>query len=277
MGRIFVIVSARIGCTITVDGQRSLLLRAIFMASAPPVEGRPSDIRFLDWDSSHFDLRIARIAPTELDRDLLKHAAKWADSEAIDCIYLLLNSGDSEAIRIAGESGWRMVDMRVTLGTEAHEDSFANASLRVATMNDIPYLAQLARRSHADSRFYADGRFPVEACDELYAKWIERSVLDKDFAGAVFVPQAVDGSAAGYITCAIKDGVGDIGLIAVDESLRRQGIGRNLLAKSLRWFADQGATRVRVVTQGSNIPALRMYERAAFNIESIQLWFHWWR
>jgi dTDP-4-amino-4,6-dideoxy-D-galactose acyltransferase len=233
--------------------------------------------RFLDWDSAHFGIRIGRVLPASIDREILRSAADWADSTSVDCMYLLVDSNDPDAVRIAGESGWRMVDMRVTLGANVHDNAVADNSLREATADDIPYLRQLARRSHKDSRFYSDGRFPAPACDELYAKWIERSVRDRDFAGAVFVPQTTEDRAAGYITCAIKEGVGDIGLIAVDEEFRRLGIGKKLLAESVRWFARQGAERVLVVTQGRNIPALRMYERAGFNVESIQLWFHRWR
>jgi dTDP-4-amino-4,6-dideoxy-D-galactose acyltransferase len=149
--------------------------------------------------------------------------------------------------------------------------------VREANTEDIPYLKQLAKRSHKDSRFYADGNFPAAACDELFAIWVERSVRDRDFAGAVLVPQLEGHQAAGYITCAIKDSVGEIGLIAVDEKTRKMGLGTRLLAESAKWFAGQGAERVSVVTQGCNVPALRMYERYGFTIESVQLWFHWWR
>ncbi len=238
----------------------------------------PSDlVRFLDWDSAHFGLRIGRVVPTGIDGDILRIAEDWADSASIDCMYLLVDSNDPTAVRIAGESGWRMVDLRVTLGANVPDDGIADSSLRAATTNDITDLKQLAKRSHRDSRFYADGKFPLPACDGLYVKWIERSVRDRDFAGAVFVPETTDGHVAGYITCAMKEGVGEIGLIAVDEKMRRMGIGKKLIAESVRWFGRQGAQRVLVVTQGCNIPAIRMYERAGFNIESIQLWFHRWR
>src|SRR6185437_4963498 len=104
-------------------------------------------------------------------------------------------------------------------------------------------------RSHKDSRFYTDGNFRATACDDLFAIWIERSVQDRDFAGAVFVPELEGNEPAGYITCAIKQGVGDIGLIAVDPKAHRRGLGTRLLADAARWFSEQGADRVSVVTQ----------------------------
>ena len=236
-----------------------------------------SSFRLLDWDSAHFGIRIGRVLPIRADEELFKEALIWADLSSLDCMYLLVDSNDASTVRLVGEFGWRMVDMRVTLGSELSSVVKSHSPMRPAVAGDLPYLKQLAMRSHDDSRFYTDGNFRATACDELFAIWIERSVRDRDFAGAVFVPELEGNEPAGYITCAIKQGVGDIGLIAVDPKMHRMGLGTRLLAEAARWFSEQGAERVSVVTQGCNIPALRMYERFGFTIESIQLWFHWWR
>jgi dTDP-4-amino-4,6-dideoxy-D-galactose acyltransferase len=234
--------------------------------------------RLLDWDSAHFGVRIGRVTPTKLDAELCNKALAWADLESIECMYFLADSSDADTIRLASSSGWRLVDVRVKLGAKLSGVPRNDAGrVRKANVEDIPYLKQLAKRAHKDSRFYADGNFPASACDELFASWIERSVRDRAFAGAVFVPTLVGDQPAGYITCAVKDGAGEIGLIAVDEKARRTGLGTSLLSEAATWFAGQGAQRVSVVTQGANITALRMYERFGFSVESLQLWFHWWR
>lgn len=233
--------------------------------------------RFLDWDSSHFGIRIGRVLPIVGDGSHLEEALAWANTDSLDCMYLLLDSNDLVTIRLASRLGWRMVSTRVTLGAELSALVKSPTLLRQADAGDLPYLKLLAMRSHTDSRFYSDGNFSASACDKLYASWIERSVLDPKFAGAVFVPEPEQSEPGGYITCAIKDGVGDIGLIAVDPKLRRKRLGTRLLAEAARWFSEQGAKRVSIVTQGCNMPALRMNERFGFSIESIQLWFHWWK
>jgi ribosomal protein S18 acetylase RimI-like enzyme len=232
--------------------------------------------RLLDWDSNHFGIRIGRVLPTRVDEELLKEALVWANLQACDCMYLLVESNDAATIRLAGEFGWRMVDMRITLGAELSTVAKSHAPMRTANSGDLPYLKQLAMQSHKDSRFYTDGNFRATASDELFAIWIERSVLDCDFAGAVFVPELEGNQPAGYITCDMKQGVGDVGLVAIDPKARGRGLGASLLGQAARWFSEQGAERVSVITQGCNIPALRMYERYGFTIESIHLWFHWW-
>jgi dTDP-4-amino-4,6-dideoxy-D-galactose acyltransferase len=227
----------------------------------------------LAWDSDHFGLKIGRT--TSCSADTPQRAADWALARDLDCVYLLADARDAETLRSAAVAGFRMVDIRVTLSADvARADD--EAGIRVAVAGDVPRLSRLAARSHRNSRFYADGKFPADRCDALFAVWMERSCTDRDFAGVVFVAD-VGGEPVAYITCAITLGVGGIGLIAVDESHRGRGLGGLLLKQAHAWFRGQGASRVQVVTQGANTTALRMYERAGFYVERVQLWFHWWR
>jgi len=65
--------------------------------------------------------------------------------------------------------------------------------------------------------------------------------------------------------------------VGLSACARGHGIGGELVAAGLQWFFDRGAGVVRVVTQGSNRSAIRLYERAGFSISRVDLWFHWWR
>ena len=234
-------------------------------------------LRFLEWDSTHFGIRIGQVMAPQIDGRLLGNALESAELSSIDCMYLLVDSRDASGIRLASKFGWRMVDLRVRLGAPISRVSPDANGVRQAVTEDIPVLRELAKRAHRESRFYADGNFSEAACDDLFALWIERSVRDREFAGSVFVPQTPCGETTGYITCAVKEGIGQIGLIAVAENARRMGWGTRLLGASAKWFTDQGLERVSVVTQGCNLAALRTYQRFGFTIDSIDLWFHWWR
>ncbi len=227
----------------------------------------------LAWDSDHFGLKIGRAASS--GEDTPQRAVEWALATRLDCLYLLADAHDAATLRSAADAGFRLVDIRVTLSADIPRAE-PQAGIRIADPSDLPFLSRLAARSHQNSRFYADGRFPMERCDALFAAWIERSCTDPNFAGVVFVADA-GGEPVAYITCTISQGVGGIGLVAVDESHRGRGLGGALLKQAHAWFRAQGASRAQVVTQGANTKALRMYERAGFNVETVQLWFHWWR
>lgn len=235
-------------------------------------------IQFLEWDSCFFGVRIARIACQALSVENVASVTASCVEEKIDCAYYLANPADSASIRIAEENGFHLVDIRVTLDrqitplpTEWCSDS---PYVRRAKETDIPLLRQIAAKNHRDSRFYHDGKFPVERCDELYATWIEKSC--RDYADTVLVADCGEG-AAGYLSCHLrKDDVGQIGLVGVSETCQGKGLGRQLLDESLRWFASAGCRKVEVVTQGRNIAAQRLYQKGGFLTGSLQLWYHWW-
>lgn len=133
---------------------------------------------------------------------------------------------------------------------------------------------RLQKKIHTHTRFFFDQNFPRDKCKSLYATWIRRSC--EDYADQVLTAHA-DGQAVGYITCKrLKDDEGQIGLFGVERQARGRGIGRSLVYAALDWFASKSIQTVRVVTQGRNISAQRLYQSCGFLTHSIQLWYHRW-
>jgi ribosomal protein S18 acetylase RimI-like enzyme len=231
----------------------------------------------LPWDSEHFGRRVARVGPGVLDEARATRIERQTKEQGLDCVYLLVASEDAVTPGVAEAHGFRLVDLRVTL--DASIDALATGSkvsaVRLARPSDADALAAIARVSHTDSRFYFDGNFPKERCDALYDAWIRNS-LSGAFADAVLVADAASGAAAGYVTCKARDGVGEIGLIAVGESARGGGLGGELVLGAIAWCRAAGVTRMTVVTQGRNTAAQRLYQRAGFVTRSVELWFHRW-
>jgi len=236
-----------------------------------------------------------------LNRETLAAIERWAARERIECLYFLADSGDPETVPLAEESGFRLVDLRVTLerrlssagppaaaapaegaGAAATGEPATAAGppvrVRPAAAADLPRLRRIAAASHRDSRFYHDRHFDRRRCDALYAGWIETSCADP--AGVVLVAAPADpaGPPAGYVTAAIgEDGEGRIGLFAVAPDARGRGIGGALAAAVLDWLAGRGADPASVVTQGRNVRAQRLYQRFGMRTRSVELWFHrWW-
>ena len=232
--------------------------------------------RYLSWDSEHFGVRIGRVNATRLTVALLVDIDQWASSHSIDCLYFLAEPHPA-TMQLAAGVGFRFVDARTTLEAQLPRLGCAEEtkSIRPATLDDIPDLRRIAGESHRDSRFYVDGNFPPAACDEMYRIWIERSCREPEFAGAVFVAER-EHCPVGYISCRVAAEVGDIGLVAVDGKCRDLGLGARLVYQALFWFGAQGARRVTVVTQGSNVPAQRLYQKSGFLVSSVQLWHHRW-
>ncbi|MGA9624552.1 MAG: GNAT family N-acetyltransferase [Bryobacteraceae bacterium] len=232
--------------------------------------------RYLWWDSEHFGARIGCVNATRLTAALLADIDQWASSHSIDCLYFLAEP-DPLTMRLAACMGFRFVDARVTFEAQLPRPASPEEtrSIRLATLNDIPDLRRIAGESHRDSRFYVDGNFPPSACGEMYRVWIERSCREPGLACAVFVAER-ERCPVGYISCRVATEVGHIGLVAVDGKCRNLGLGARLVCQALSWFGAQGVRRVAVVTQGSNVPAQRLYQKSGFLISSVQLWYHRW-
>jgi len=172
----------------------------------------------------------------------------------------------------AGDAGAKRTDQRVTFERLRGEVPAPSRRIRPAVEADIPALRALAAHAHSDSRFYADGRFPRERCDELYALWIEKSV--RGWADAVFTSGA-PGQPLGYLSYHVREEHSEIGLVAVAESARGQGLGRELVEAALIRAAP-ALKPVRVVTQGRNEAANALYGKCGFELLTVESWFHLW-
>jgi dTDP-4-amino-4,6-dideoxy-D-galactose acyltransferase len=192
----------------------------------------------------------------------------------------LAAADDAEAIRAAEDQQFRLVDLRITsekrldrLPTHPVKPLFAGI-IRDADPQDIPVLRAIARECYHDSRYYYDVNFARALVDALYETWIEKSC--HGYADLVLVVEE-HGQPVGYISCHRRaPTVGSIGLFGVAAAAQNQGLGRELLEAACRWFAEQEITRVKVVTQGRNIRAQRLYQRCGFLTQSVQLWYHRW-
>jgi ribosomal protein S18 acetylase RimI-like enzyme len=49
--------------------------------------------------------------------------------------------------------------------------------------------------------------------------------------------------------------------LVVSSAYRRRGLGRALLVAAVKWSRDQGATRIQLMADGRNVPALIFYRK----------------
>lgn len=148
--------------------------------------------------------------------------------------------------------------------------------VRPATQADLPELQDLAASSHRDTRFFKDDRFDVARAGDLYRSWIERDYTDHHVMVCEF--RSKPGQPRGYVTCERRaaTGEGHIGLIAVAPDSMRRGLGKSQVHAAVGWFTAAGLRTAKVVTQGTNVSALRLYEAAGFRTSDVSLWFHKW-
>jgi dTDP-4-amino-4,6-dideoxy-D-galactose acyltransferase len=235
--------------------------------------------QYLEWDSRFFDRRIARVTLDRLCHQDVPRIIQWCDSHRIQCLYFLADPSDPETIRSAEDNAFRLVDIRVTLERDLANISPLNPEpseciVRDAASADVPTLRSIARASRPPSRFYYDGNFPQSSADSLYETWIEKSC--HGYADAVLVCELA-GRVVGFISLHLSDlDLGHIGLVGVTPDAKGKGPSSKLLAESFRWFNEHHVRRVRVVTQGRNVAAQRLFQKHGLLTANVQMWYHRW-
>jgi len=227
-------------------------------------------IERLAWDSAFFGFGVGRLPPGPLSSDEAAKCRREAVTGGIACVYYLAPAGDPQSWAHAIANGFSPVDVRIEL---ERDDAFPDVPAEIAGEGQIPALQELAADAFAQSRFFADRRFPRQKAQELFSIWIDRGVREPGF----FTTIARDGrEPAAFVSARVSGSIGRVELVAVGEAHRSRGLGRAALKSAVAELGRRGAVRVRVTTQAANVPAQRLYQAAGFRTVEVGLWLHGW-
>ena len=130
-------------------------------------------------------------------------------------------------------------------------------NIRAARNGDLDNLTELLRTL-----------FSIEV-DFTFNKTLQRRGLQlmlENFRGCVLVAEINDrviGMCSGQLTISTAEGGAALLVedVVVDASLRGQGVGRRLMEGLGAWARQQGASRLQLLADRNNAPALEFYKR----------------
>jgi GNAT superfamily N-acetyltransferase len=244
-----------------------------------PVEaGGPCEL--LEWDSEHFGFGVARVVGSALDEPTARLADEWCADHEVRCLYFLADADDAEVSRAAAESGFRVVDLRMTIRRSMADepqpsgpDGVEMGEAREAELDSLRSIAAVSHRG--GGRFYFDGGFPAERCDALYRAWIDRGFRDPD---RMVLVSRVDGEPVAYqvVGPVEEGGVRRLELIAVDPRRHGAGLGGATLSGAVRLLRITGTSQTWTILSARNIATVRLHARHGFISESVGVWHHKW-
>jgi dTDP-4-amino-4,6-dideoxy-D-galactose acyltransferase len=232
--------------------------------------------RELSWDSEYFKRRVFR-----LDLVLYDHVKAEIVSKAInrfikdtlhDNDYIFINVPCEDLLLLQGLSGtgFGLVETRLNYyfsGFETAEPSLL--PVRRAGVEDIPALRDVAMRMrNRYDRVHADPAFSAGEGDSYLGTFIEASV--KGFADMVLVPDVAGEKPFGFLAAnnpkpVLGHNIAKLVLAAVDNS-KQKGWLYHLLTGVIYELKGQKTDILTTITQASNKPAIRIWERAGFSL-----------
>jgi dTDP-4-amino-4,6-dideoxy-D-galactose acyltransferase len=193
-----------------------------------------------------------------------------------------IRTRDVRAVINATRAGFFAIDVNVTFdwdsaanGTSVNGVSGkSNMTTEIATEGDAAAIEEVAGHCFTLSRFHLDPAIGLDRANEVKRQWAHNACRGR--ASAVYVSRQRN-DVTGFLAVLESESGGRkdaiIDLVGVDKSHQGHGAGRALS----NMFVDQWrgrADRLRVGTQISNIPAMRLYESIGFRVTETSYVLH---
>lgn len=228
----------------------------------------------LKWDSSFFGFKVSRI-------DLFNNAdlremltANYSNKSLLNYVFTKHKLRKDILLDFSGSLG----DTKIIFKKKITSMNIIENSLNSIEGFKYEYskkkMYQLAFLSGKFSRFNTDPNISRNKFEELYKLWVDNSISGK-FASKVFV-YIEENEIIGFVTLSVKDGCGEIGLIAVDKNHQGKSIGSKLIAKVEMYLLEKGIENLKVPTQEANINAVKFYKKNNFKIIERTFIYHFW-
>jgi|YNPNPStandDraft_1061719.scaffolds.fasta_scaffold16640_5 GNAT superfamily N-acetyltransferase len=220
------------------------------------------------WDTLHFGRRMGGlIISGELRHDEIERLLEEAREAGYKHLTARFPGSRIEWAQALSAAGFYLTDIGITFARETGEAPEPALPVRVARVEDIPALREMSRGLFLTSRFYHDPFFSREEADGVFSAWAENSVRG-EAADLVLVVDSEDGP-RGYVTLRLRE-KGVIVLIGASRDAPR-GTGSALVAAAHRAYAERGLRRAEVRTQAHNYPAIGLYMKWGYKLDSTDM------
>ena len=231
-------------------------------------------IESLSWDSDFFNLKIGSIGVNELDSEsmnVLEH-----NKSSYDLVYVFVSQQSPFLGELVNRKlGLDLVDVKVTYSKAVEQHLLNVDTVRIFNSRKVTKkLYELAIQSGEFSRFKLDPRFKSDDFLNLYRKWVENAA-EEETNSLIVVNETKEGI-NGMITAKLNSVDAKVGLLAVDQKFRGQGIAYNLICYLENVLSSRDIKLLSIPTQKTNNKACRFYERLGMKVDKEETVLHYW-
>jgi dTDP-4-amino-4,6-dideoxy-D-galactose acyltransferase len=127
-------------------------------------------------------------------------------------------------------------------------------------------LLDLALESGQFSRFKLDARLAQGEFQKLYKLWVLKAWENQNLL--------VSEDFSGFVSYSTNANFAQIGLIAVDATHQRKGIGKLLVQSAEEKARSEGAELMQIATQAANMPACQLYKKLGYEVVEKSYVYH---
>jgi GNAT superfamily N-acetyltransferase len=239
----------------------------------------PDVTMFSQLDSERFGVRTARahIVPGSLPQVLAD-----CEEQSIDLLIARSATCDPVEAQQMQSHGFLLMDTLLyyafDLSRKVIPHDMGRFTVRPLLPTDedqIPLVAGEAFKGYM-GHYHSDARLDRHKCDQVYISWAERSAALKSAADEVLVAEC-DRKVVGFGTLRLNSPQEAEGLLfAVTPEYQGRGVCRGLMIHSLRWCESQGAKRMLISTQLTNVSMQKVWCRLGFEPSHSYYTFHKW-
>lgn len=237
------------------------------------------DITLSQLDSDRFGIRVARARITS---ENLADVLDVCRDEDVSLLIARCATGDLRTVQAAEEHAFFLTDTLVYYRFDLQKRTIPQSNtpfllrpLRAGDEDQVQRVAAQAFQGYM-GHYHADPRLDRRKCDEAYRSWAERSCVPGSAADKVLVAE-YSGQIAGFGTLRQNSPIEVEGLLfGVAPEYQGRGVCGALMISSLQWSLSQGAERMIISTQVTNVSMQKVWCRVGFEPSHSFYTFHRW-
>jgi dTDP-4-amino-4,6-dideoxy-D-galactose acyltransferase len=230
----------------------------------------------LSWDSEYFGFQNFRVDFIIYDHNMLAVLNQAVNQFfTFSCkfprsyFFIDVPAEDYLLVQSLGNTPFKLIETRLNyiLRNLTLSDN-NNYPVRLAVEEDIPYLRRVAKDSaNPFDRVHADSSFSKKQSDDYIGTFIENAV--RGFADIVLVPDLPGTGPFAFLAFnnpveIDKYKVAKLVLAGSDKTVEKGWLYK-LLVEAIRILQKKGTTHLTTITQGSNLPAIKSWEKTGFD------------
>ncbi len=257
------------------------------------VDGLPLliGVTMAQWDKEHFGFGVAAVdivhsheTPSGNLRmgELLTQCIAYLRDLDIRFVSARVNGDMLPTLHLFESQGFRYIENIIWPVARCKESAgSSDPAVRLIREEDLPDVVRIADNSqYQRGHFHSDSRFDRKKVDQLYAKWIETSWMNKE-------PIAViehEGNVAGYFNFKMDEilssvlgySYGRFRSLALDGTLRGQGLGQRLFHGTMSLIASMGGEYIDSGYATKNHASAKLHDLNHFHSTYEEVTLHLW-